>query len=190
MFEQTNAKSDSMHQLMVGRDAAALGKPELRTPEFMAAADRAVGEVDVGYSRDRMWRDEATTGVFRAGMRVPPTADFASGEGASRTWASLYDGFNWTVVIAVPDRTTLRTADIRQFDLAALVWLNGRVRLVSAVGDAFAWNAPRPTLYVIRPDGYIAFRCDADPGSLPDVERLTAWLINSFASSLADHKSP
>jgi 2-polyprenyl-6-methoxyphenol hydroxylase-like FAD-dependent oxidoreductase len=190
MFEQTNAKSDSMHQLMVGRDAAALGKPELRTPEFMAAADRAVGEVDVGYSRDRMWRDEAKTGVFRAGMRVPPTADFASGEGASRTWASLYDGFNWTVVIAVPDRTTLRTADIRQFDLAALVWLNGRVRLVSAVGDAFAWNAPRPTLYVIRPDGYIAFRCDADPGSLPDVKRLTAWLVNSFASSLADHAAP
>ena len=185
MFEQINAMSDSNHQLMVGRNVEALRKPELRAPENMAAADRAVGEVDLAYSRDRMWRDEAQTGRFRAGMRVPPTADFASGEGASRTWASLYDGFNWTVVLAVPDRKTLRTADIRQIDLTALVWLNGRARLVVAAGDAFAWNAPRPTLYVVRPDGYIAFRSDADPGQLPEVGRLTAWLIENFAGSLA-----
>jgi 2-polyprenyl-6-methoxyphenol hydroxylase-like FAD-dependent oxidoreductase len=185
MFSQINALSDKTHHMMVGRDTVALGKPELRTPESMASADRAVGEVGLSYSRDRMWRDEAQTGAFRAGMRVPPTADFASGEGASRTWASLYDGFNWTVVLAVPDRKTVRTADIRRVDLAALVWLNGRVRIVVAAGDAFAWNAPRPTLYVVRPDGYIAFRCDAEPGQLPDVERLTAWLIDNFAGSLS-----
>jgi hypothetical protein len=154
----------------------------------MAASDRAMGEVGLAYSRDRMWRDEAQTGVMRAGMRVPPTADFASGEGASRTWAGLYDGFNWTVVLAVPDRTALRTADIRRVDLAALVWLNARVRIVVAAGDAFAWNAPRPTLYVVRPDGYIAFRCDAEPGHLPDVSRLTAWLIENLAGSLASGK--
>jgi hypothetical protein len=87
-------------------------------------------------------------------------------------------------VLAVPDRKAVRTADIRRLDLAALVWLNGRVRIVVAAGDAFAWNAPRPTLYVVRPDGYIAFRCDAEPGQLPDVERLTTWLIDNFAGSL------
>lgn len=185
MFVQLSAMSDRMHQMMVGRDAAALASPELRTPEFMAAADRAVGEVGLSYSRDRMWRDEVEGGTLRAGMRVPPTADFASGEGASRSWASLYDGFNWTLVLAVPDRTALRTADIRHYDLAALVWLNGRVRLVVAAGDAFAWNAPRPTLYVVRPDGYVAFRCDAAPGGLPPVERLTDWLVDCFAGPLA-----
>ena len=189
MFEQLNAMSDKTHQMMVGRDAVALQNPNLRTPEFMASADRAVGEVGLAYCRDRMWRDEAETGAFRAGMRVPPTADFASGEGASRPWAGLYDGFNWTVVLAVPDRKTVRTADIRQIDLAALVWLNGRVRIVVAAGDAFAWNAPRPTLYVVRPDGYIAFRCDAAPGQLPDVDRLTAWLIDNFAGALAPKRA-
>jgi len=185
MFEQLNAMSDKTHQMMVGRDAVALQNPKLRTPEFMASADRAVGEVGLAYCRDRMWRDEAQTGAFRAGMRVPPSADFASGEGASRPWAGLYDGFNWTVVLAVPDRKTVRTADIRRLDLAALVWLNARVRIVVAAGDAFAWNAPRPTLYVVRPDGYIAFRSDAEPGQLPDVDRLTAWLIDNFAGTLA-----
>jgi len=185
MFVLISAMSDSTHQMMAGRDVEALRSPELRLPEFMAMADRAVGEVGLSYTRDRMWRDEAETGAFRVGMRVPPTADFASGEGASRTWASLYDGFNWTVVLAVPDRKSLRTAEIRLFDLAALVWLNGRVRLVVAAGDAFAWNAPRPTLYVVRPDGYIAFRSDAEPGQLPDVGRLTEWLIENFAGSLA-----
>ena len=89
------------------------------------------------------------------------------------------------MVIAVPDRKALRTSYIRQVDLTALVWLNGRVRLVVAAGDAFAWNAPRPTLYMVRPDGYVAFRCDAGPGELPDVSRLTSWLIDNFAGSLA-----
>lgn len=184
MFAQFNAMSEGTHQLMTG-SVDALRKPELRSSAFMAAADRSVGEVGLSYSRDRMWRDEAQAGEMRAGMRVPPTADFASGEGAPRSWAALYDGFNWTLVLAVPDRKTVRTADIRQYDLAALVWLNGRVRLVVAAGDAFAWNAPRPTLYVVRPDGYIAFRCDAAPGRLPEVSRLTEWLIANFAGSLA-----
>ena len=185
MFTLINDMTDSTHQMMVGRDVDALSNPKLRLPEFMAMADRAVGEVGLSYSCDRMWRDEAQTGAFRAGMRVPPTADFASGEGASRTWAGLYDGFNWTVVLAVPDRKALRTVDIRRVDLAALVWLNGRVRIVVAAGDAFAWNAPRPTLYVVRPDGYIAFRCDAEPGQPPDVNRFTEWLVENFAGSLA-----
>lgn len=188
MFEQINALSDRTHRTMVGRDIAAFSSQDVHLPEFMAAADRMVGEVGLAYSRDGMWRDEAHSGTIRAGMRVPPTADFASGEGASRSWSGLYDGFNWTVVLAVPDRTSIRTADIRRIDLAALVWLNGRVRIIVAAGDAFAWNAPRPTLYVVRPDGYIAFRCDADPGQLPDVGRLTAWLIDNFAASLGRHK--
>lgn len=185
MFKQSNAMSDATHKRMVDRDVNALSKPELRSPEGRTVAERAMGEVSLAYSCDRMWRDEAQTGAFQAGMRVPPTADFASGDGASRTWASLYDGFNWTVVLAVPDRKALRTADIRRIDLTALVWLNGRIRLVVAAGDAFAWNAPRPTLYVVRPDGYIAFRCDAEPGQFPDVDRLTAWLVDNFAGSLA-----
>ncbi len=96
----------------------------------------------------------------------------------------LFDGFNWTLILTVPDRTAVRTAYIRQLDLAALVWLNARVRIVLTVGDAFAWNAHRPTLYVVRPDGYIAFRCDAAAGQLPDVNRLSAWLIENFAGSL------
>lgn len=190
MFAEISAMSDAAHRMMIGRDVEALANPQLRDAGFMAAADRAVGEVGLAYSHDRMWRDEAAAaGVLRAGMRVPATADIASGEGAPRSWASLYDGFNWTVVIAIPDRTALRTAYIREVDLTALVWLNGRVRLAVAAGDAFAWNAPRPTLYVVRPDGYVAFRCDAEPGQLPDVGRLTAWLIDSFAGPLATGKT-
>jgi hypothetical protein len=136
-----------------------------------------------------MWRDEARTGSFTAGMRVPPTADFSCGEGAPRPWSGIYDGFNWTVVLAVPDRKSVRSADIRQIDLAALVWLNARVRIVVAAGDAFSWNAPRPTLYVIRPDGYIAFRCDAAPGQLPEVERLAAWLGETFGGELTNPRA-
>lgn len=181
IFAQINAMSDAAHRMMVERDTAALGNPELRSHDFMAAADRHVGEVGLAYTRDRMWRDEAAGGPFRAGMRVPLTADFATGEGASRFWSGLYDGIHWTLVLAVEKRTSLRTADIRKFDLAALAWLNGRVRLVVASGDAFAWNAPRPTVYMVRPDGYIAFRCDAAPGELPDVRRLADWLVENFA---------
>ena len=106
-------------------------------------------------------------------------------EGGSRHWSGLYDGTNWTLVLAVPDRKQVRTAELRRYDLAALVWLNGRVRFLVASGDAYVWNAPRPTLYVVRPDGYIAFRCDADPGYLPDVDRLTDWLMDNFGASLS-----
>jgi hypothetical protein len=184
MFELISGISHRTHQVMVGNKPDMLSDPQLRSVEGMAAADRAASEINLSYTRDRMWRDEAESGPYRAGMRMPPTADFASGEGASRPWASVYDGFNWTLILTVPDRTAVRTAYIRQLDLAALVWLNARVRLVLAVGDAFAWNAPRPTLYVVRPDGYIAFRCDAAAGQLPDVNRLSAWLIENFAGSL------
>lgn len=171
--------------MLLGRNAEALREnPELRSAAVMAAADRDVSEVSFVYRRDRMWRDEAAAGTLQAGMRVPPTADFSCGEGSVRPWSGVYDGFNWTVVITVPDRKALRTAYIRQVDLAALVWLNARVRIVVAVGDAFAWNAPRPTLYVIRPDGYIAFRCDAEAGQLPEVERLSSWLATTFGGSL------
>ena len=152
---------------------------------ILAAADRAVGEVGLAYSRDGMWRDEGASGKFKAGMRVPPTADFATGEGASRYWSGVYDGTNWTLVLAVPDRKQVRTAELRRYDLAALVWLNGRVRFLVASGDPYEWNAPRTTLYLVRPDGYIAFRCDADPGCLPDVDRLTGWLIENFGASLS-----
>lgn len=186
MFGHIDALSDAAHKMMVNNDTEPLKSPALRLPSFMEAADRAVGEVGLSYSRDRMWRDESHSGSLRAGMRVPFTADLASGEGASRHWSGIFDGFNWTVVLAVPDRKAVRTADIRKFDLASLVWLNGRVRIVVAAGDAFAWNAPRPTLYVIRPDGHVAFRCDAEPGKLPDVLRLTAWLTDNFAGPLVN----
>jgi hypothetical protein len=44
---------------------------------------------------------------------------------------------------------------------------------------------------MVRPDGYIAFRCDAAPGQLPDVNRLSSWLIENFAGSLmADSAAP
>ena len=184
IFEQIDALSDAAHQMMVERNVAALGNPELRSHDFMSAADRTVGEVCLAYRRDRMWRDEAVSGVMRAGMRIPPTADVSAGEGATRPWSGVYDGVNWTLLLAVPDRKTIRTADIRRLDLAALVWLNARVRLVVAVGDAFAWNAPRPTLYVVRPDGHVAFRCDAAPGEVPDVGRLVDWLTANFAVSM------
>ena len=72
--------SDAAHRVMVGRDVTALGNPHLRSHEYMAAADRAVGEVGLAYNRDRMWRDEGSSGKFKAGMRVPPTADFATGD--------------------------------------------------------------------------------------------------------------
>jgi 2-polyprenyl-6-methoxyphenol hydroxylase-like FAD-dependent oxidoreductase len=185
MFETFAAVSDSTHRLFVGRDAAALrDNAELRSAAVMAAADREASEVSFVYRRDRMWRDEAQAGPFVAGMRVPPTTDFGSGEGAARHWAALYDGFHWTLVLTVPDRQAVRTAYLRQIDVAALTWLNARVRIVVAVGEAFAWTAPRPTLYVIRPDGYIAFRCDADPGQLPAVDRLSAWLADTVGPSL------
>lgn len=184
MFHKINELSDMAHQMMARHDAESLKQPQLREPSYMATADRTVGEVGLSYSRDRMLRDEAESGALRAGMRVPLTANFSSGEGETRSWSSIYDGLNWTVVLAVSDRKTLRTADIRRYDLAALVWLNGRVRIVVAAGDVFIWNTPRPTLYVVRPDGYIAFRCDADPGQLPDVDRLTSWLVDNFAGSI------
>jgi tetracenomycin A2 monooxygenase-dioxygenase len=185
LLDRADAMSDAAHRMMVGRNVEALGNPELRSEHFMATADRAVGEVDLAYTRDRMWRDEAATGRIRAGMRVPLTADFATGEGATRHWSGVYDGVNWILVLAVSDRKDVHTSELRRFDLAALVWLNARVRLVVASGDAFAWNAPRPTLYLVRPDGYVAFRCDADPGQLPDVDRLSAWLIDQFGGALA-----
>jgi 2-polyprenyl-6-methoxyphenol hydroxylase-like FAD-dependent oxidoreductase len=185
MFAIIQAASDRAHQMMVGRNAAALrDNTVIRSMAGMAAADREVGEVAFVYRNDRMWRDEAESGSFRAGMRVPPLADFSGGEGAPRPWSGIYDGFNWTVVLAVPDRTAVRTGYIRQIDLAALVWLKARVRIVVAVGDAFAWNAPRPTIYLVRPDGYIAFRCDADPESLPDVRCLSTWLGDCFGAGL------
>ena len=185
MFEKISRMSDATHRMMVARDPTTFARPELQTPEAMALADRNVGEVALAYSRDRMWRDEAESGLIRPGMRVPPSADFATGDGASRPWASLYDGVNWTLILAVPDRSAVRTQYIRLLDLPALVWLNGRVRLVLAAGDAFAWNAPRPTIYMVRPDGYVSFRCDAPPGDLPDVGSLTNWLIQNFGPSFA-----
>ncbi len=177
MFEHLDALSDDAHRMIIASDASVLSDPVLRSNETMAMADRGLAEVDLAYVRDRSWRDHAVSGTFRAGMRVPPTADFGTGEGAVRPWAALYDGFNWTVVLAVPDRTAVRTSYIRHMDLATPTWLGARAWLVVAAADAFGWHAPRPTLYLVRPDGYIAFRCDAPQGELPDVRALAAWLV-------------
>jgi hypothetical protein len=68
--------------------------------------------------------------------------------------------------------------------MVGLTWLNARTRFVLCVGDVFAWNAPRPTLYVIRPDGYVAFRLDADPDTLPEISTLSGWLAATFGGSL------
>ena len=118
MFERIAECSNLAHKMLIGRNAEALREnPELRSAAVMAAADRDVSEVSFIYGRDRMWRDEAATGTLRAGMRVPPTADFSCGQGSARLWFGIYDGFNWTVVITVPDRKAIRTAYIRQVDL-------------------------------------------------------------------------
>jgi hypothetical protein len=117
-------------------------------------------------------------------MRMPPGADMCNGDGGPRPWSSLYDGRNWTFVLAVADRTQAQATYLRQLDMVGLTWLNARTRFVLCVGDVFAWNAPRPTLYVIRPDGYVAFRLDADPDTLPEISTLSGWLAATLGGSL------
>jgi 2-polyprenyl-6-methoxyphenol hydroxylase-like FAD-dependent oxidoreductase len=185
MFNAVNAASDAAHRVLVGRDPRALAGTRVPLPgPAMAAADRETGEVAFAYQHDTLWFDAGAPGALRAGMRVPLTADLSSGDGAARPWSTVYDGVHWTLLLAVPDRRAVRTRYLRQLDMVALAWLNARTRLVVAVGDAYRWNAPRPTLYVVRPDGYVAFRSDAETGSLPDIRRLADWFAQHFGADL------
>lgn len=185
MFNAVNAASDAAHRMLVGRDPRALAGSHAPLPSpAMAAADRETGEVAFAYREDSMWFDAGAPGMLRGGMRVPLTADLSSGDGSARPWSAIYDGVNWTVILAVSDRTAVRTRYLRQLDMVALTWLNARARLVVAAGDAYRWNAPRPTLYLVRPDGYVAFRSDAEAGSLPDIPLLAAWFARHFGADL------
>ncbi|MGA0839092.1 MAG: FAD-dependent oxidoreductase [Pseudomonadales bacterium] len=185
MFAFINAASDATHRLWSRSDRDAVIRDRASMPAAgIAAADRDMGEVAFAYRNDRMWFDQGEPGVIRAGMRMPPTADMSSGDGASRPWSSLYDGLNWTFVLTVSDRIQVRAAYVRQLDMVGLSWLSARSSFVLAAGEAFAWNAPRPTLYVVRPDGYVAFRLDAEPGALPDIRTLSGWLAANFEPDL------
>jgi hypothetical protein len=185
MFDVINAASDANHTLWTAldREDRVLGMRSLPSAAIAAAA-RDMGEVSFSYRNDSMWFDQAEPSAIHAGMRMPPAADMGNGDGGPRPWSSLYDGRNWTFVLAVADRTRAHAAYLRQLDMVGLAWLNARTRFVLCVGDVFAWTAPRPTLYVIRPDGYIAFRLDADPDTLPEISVLSGWLATTFGGSL------
>lgn len=185
MFSVIDAASDANHTLWTALDREDRVRAMRSLPSSaIAAADRDMGEVTFSYRNDRMWFDQAQPGVINAGMRMPPGADMCNGDGGPRPWSSLYDGRNWTFVLAVADRTQAQATYLRQLDMVGLTWLNARTRFVLCVGDVFAWNAPRPTLYVIRPDGYVAFRLDADPDTLPEISTLSGWLAATFGGSL------
>ena len=191
-FELINAGSDAAHKLLVAHDPSAFstgGVAGLRAmlarvlhpaPAGPSEADRALGEVHISYAKDPLLADHAATGRLRAGMRVPPTADLTVGFGSPRPWSALHDGFNWTAILAVASRDDLRASDVAAIDQLAVRRLRGRVRTVVAAGDAFAWNTPRPTLYLVRPDGYVAFRADAAPGEMPSTAALSAWFDRGF----------
>lgn len=190
MFDWINAGSDAAHRLLATHDPAAfrLGKVAgvrawiggilaQLTQAGPREADRALGETSFAYTRDPALVDRAQrAGTVRAGMRVPPTADLSVGHGAPRPWSALYDGRNWTVLLVVPAREQVPSGAIETIDQIAVRRLRGRVRLVVSAGDALRWNGGRPTLYLVRPDGYVALRVDAAPGALPPAVELEAWL--------------
>ena len=198
MFEWIEASSDAAHRLLVAHDPSAFrigakrgmgasiarllrGATGARAAAGPSESDRALGETSFAYTRDPAFTDlGAADGALRAGMRVPPLADLSAGCAASRPWSAIHDGYHWTLVVAVPSREGMRGAGIEALDALATRHLRKRVRLVVAAGEAFAWNAPRPTVYLVRPDGHVAFRCDAEAGALPSREPLAAWLGAHF----------
>ncbi len=197
-FEHVNASSDAAHRLLVAHDPAcfSLGAPRgLRAilsrvlahePMGPTDADRELGETSFAATRDPAYVDHAAnpaSGRLRAGMRVPPLADCSVGFGAPRPWCSVFDAVHWTLLLAVPSRDLIRVRDVEALDALVLPRLRGRVRTVVAAGEAFAWNAPRWTISLVRPDGVVAYREDGAPGSFPDGGRLSQWLDRFFPRS-------
>jgi 2-polyprenyl-6-methoxyphenol hydroxylase-like FAD-dependent oxidoreductase len=194
-FEHVNQSSDAAHRLIVARDPACfkLGTPRgvravlarvfAHAPTTPAPADRELGETSFASTRDPAYVHRLTRkdrGEIRAGMRVPPLADCSVGFGAPRPWCALYDGFHWTLLLAVASRDEIHASDIAALDSVIASRLHGRLRTVVAAGDAFRWNAPYPTVYLVRPDGVVAYCEDGPLGRVPSPEGVSNWLDSFF----------
>jgi hypothetical protein len=197
-FEHVNASSDAAHRLIAAHDPtcfkvnaprgirAALSRVFSHASSGPALVDRELGETSLALTRDPAFVDHvvnSASDAIRAGMRVPTLADFSIGFGAPRPWCALFDGFHWTLVLASPSRDSVRAKHVEDLETIVLPRLKGRVRTVVAAGDAFAWNAPRPTLSLIRPDGIVAYREDCAPGGIPSGARLSMWLDRFFPAA-------
>lgn len=197
-FEHVNASSDAAHRLIAAHDPtcfkvnaprgirAALSRVFSHASSGPALVDRELGETSLALTRDPAFVDHvvnSASDAIRAGMRVPTLADFSIGFGAPRPWCALFDGFHWTLVLAIPSRDSIRAKHVEDLETIVLPRLKGRVRTVVAAGDAFAWNAPRPTLSLIRPDGIVAYREDCAPGGIPSGARLSMWLDRFFPAA-------
>ncbi|MFM1868395.1 MAG: Pentachlorophenol 4-monooxygenase [Planctomycetota bacterium] len=197
-FDVVNAASDATHRLIAAHDPscfkvnaprglrAAFARIFSHAQDGPAPADRELGETSLISTRDPAFVDHVanpTAGAIRAGMRVPMLADCSIGCGAPRPWCALFDGFHWTLLLAIPSRDHIGVKHVEDIEAFVLPRLKGRVRTVVAAGDAFAWNAPRPTLSLIRPDGIVAYREDCAPGGIPDGARLSAWLDRFFPAA-------
>ena len=197
-FEHVNASSDAAHRLLAAHDPtcfkvnaprgirAALTRVFSHASSGPALVDRELGETSLALTRDPAFVDHvvnSASDAIRAGMRVPTLADFSIGFGAPRPWCALFDGFHWALVLAIPSRDSVRAKHVEDLETIVLPRLKGRVRTVVAAGDAFAWNAPRPTLSLIRPDGVVAYREDCAPGGIPSGARLSVWLDRFFPAA-------
>jgi hypothetical protein len=222
-FEHVNASSDAAHRLLAAHDPtcfkvnaprgirAALSRVFSHASSGPALVDRELGETSLALTRDPAFIDHvvnSASGAIRAGMRVPMLADCSIGLGAPRPWCALFDGFHWTLLLAIPSRLgaprpwcalfdgfhwtlllaipsrdSIRAKHVEDLETSVVPRFKGRVRTVVASGEAFAWNAPRPTLCLIRPDGILAYREDCAPGGIPDGARLSVWLDRFFPAA-------
>lgn len=199
-FEHVNASSDATHRLLAAHDPtcfkvdaprgirATLARVLTHAPTSPSPATRDLGETSFVLARDEalvshLASHSASLTAIRAGMRVPPLADCSVGFGAPRPWCALFDAFHWTLLLAVPSRDAIRAKDVEALDSLAVSRLRGRVRTVVAAADAFAWNAPRPTVYLVRPDGIVAYCEDCAPGGIPSGARLSVWLDRFFPAA-------
>lgn len=197
-FEHVNASSDAAHRLLAAHDPtcfkvnaprgirAALSRVFSHASSGPALVDRELGETSLALTRDPAFIDHvvnSASGAIRAGMRVPMLADCSIGLGAPRPWCALFDGFHWTLLLAIPSRDSIRAKHVEDLETSVVPRFKGRVRTVVASGEAFAWNAPRPTLCLIRPDGILAYREDCAPGGIPDGARLSVWLDRFFPAA-------
>gem|GEM_PF-802415 len=197
-FEHVNASSDAAHRLLVAHDPECfqLGAPRglraafarlfMHAPATPTLADRELGETSIASVRDPAYVNrvaDPALGTMHAGMRIPPLTDCSVGFGSPRPWCALCDGFHWTVLIAVASRDDVRAKHVALFDALASSRLRGRVRTIVATADAFSWNAPRPTIYLVRPDGVVAYREDCAPSGIPSPQGIAVWLDRFFRAN-------